>query len=490
MISDMKNEPLKILFASFEATPFSKTGGLGDVAGSLPQYLKKEGCDVRLILPKLSCIPQDLQNRMEFVESYYVQLGWRQSYCGLFEYRYAGVTCYFLDNEYYFRRDSVYGQFDDGERVAFFSKAVLETLLHLTDFMPDVIHCNDWHTALIPVYLNENYRQLYGFEDIRTVLTIHNLKFQGQYSAAVIGDVCGLLGTDADRQMRVESGDANYMLGGLRYADCISTVSPTYAKEICTPWLGEGLDWLFREREERLFGILNGVDYSDYDPSVDKNIPCHFSASYLAGKTRCKKALQKELGLDVNAERPLFAVVSRLTDQKGMDLITYNLPWIAESGAQLAVLGTGDERYAEAFRYFEQLCPGTVAARIEFSEPLSRRIYAGADAFLMPSLFEPCGLSQIIAMRYGTIPIVRETGGLKDTVTPYNKFTGEGTGFSFTNFNAHELRTAMSDVIELHKDRRKWTALKKQAMAADFSWTASANKYIEMYSMLASKQNR
>ena len=483
----MSKEPIKVLFASFEAAPFSKTGGLGDVAGSLPRYLESEECDVRLILPKLSCIPQRYVERMEYVENYYVPLGWRNCYCGLFEYKLGNVTCYFLDNEYYFQRDNVYGEFDDGERVAFFSKAVLETLLHLTDFMPDVIHCNDWHTALVPVYLNETYRQLYGFENIKTVLTIHNLKFQGQYSGAVIGDVCGLLGTDADRQMKLEDGSANYLLGGLRYTDIISTVSPTYANEICTPWFGEHLDWLFRERRDRLWGILNGVDYNEYDPHTDPNIPCHFTEKSLGGKTKCKKALQQELGLEVNADRPLLAVVSRLTDQKGMDLITYNLPWIAESGAQLVVLGTGEERYAEAFRYFEQCYPGSFAARIEFSEPLSRRIYAGADAFLMPSQFEPCGLSQIIAMRYGTLPIVRETGGLKDTVKPYNKYTGEGTGFSFANFNAHELRGAISEALELYQDKKAWNALKKQAMEADFSWNASAAVYMDMYRQLTGK---
>ncbi len=483
----MNKEPIKVLFASFEAAPFSKTGGLGDVAGSLPQYLEGEDCEIRLILPKLSCIPQNYLNRMEFVESYYVPLGWRNCYCGLFEYKFGNVTCYFLDNEYYFNRANIYGEFDDGERVAFFSKAVLETLLHLTDFMPDVIHCNDWHTSLIPIYLNETYRQLYGFEYIKTVLTIHNLKFQGQFSGAVIGDVCGLLGTDADRQMRLADGSANYMLGGLRYADMISTVSPTYAEEICTPWFGEKLDWLFNERHGRLRGILNGVDYSVYDPHTDPHIPCRYTEHSMAGKTKCKKALQEELGLEVNADRPLFAIVTRLTEQKGLDLITYNLPWITESGAQLAVLGTGDERYAEAFRFFEQNYPGTIAARIEFSEPLSRRIYAGADAFLMPSQFEPCGLSQIIAMRYGTLPIVRETGGLKDTVKPYNKYTGEGTGFSFANFNAHELRGAMELAMELFRDKKKWSALRKQAMEADFSWTASAAEYLKMYRDMTGK---
>ena len=477
----MEKEKLKVLFASFEAAPFIKTGGLGDVAGSLPKYLNKKDCDVRLILPKLSCIPQRFVDRMEYVENYTVRLGWRDSYCGLFEMNYNGVTIYFLDNEYYFNRPGVYGEFDDGERVAFFSKAVLETLLHLSDFMPDVIHCNDWHTALVPVFLNEHYKAFLGFDRIKTILTVHNLKFQGQYSDFVIGDVCGLAGSDADRQMRSGYGSANYMLAGLRYADRISTVSPTYAEEICTPYFGEGLDWLFSDRHDRLTGILNGIAVDVFDPETDRFLPYHFSAEKTAGKARCKKALQKELGLNTECDKPLFAVITRLTEQKGLDLITYNLPWIAESGCQLVVLGQGDPRYEEAFRYYQNKYPGQICARIEFSEELSHRIYAGADALLMPSRFEPCGLSQMIAMRYGTVPVVRETGGLKDSVQPYNKYTGEGSGFSFANFNAHELRYAMEQLLELWSKPRKWQALKKHIMTLDFSWEASAERYKKLY---------
>ena len=477
----MENNKIKVLFASFEATPFSKTGGLGDVAGSLPKYLNKDGCEVRVILPKLSSIPQRFQERMEFIEHFDVPLGWRNSYCGLFELKYDDVTYYFVDNEYYFKRDNIYGEFDDGERVAFFSKAVLESLLHISDFMPHIIHCNDWHTALVSVYLNEQYKNLYGFENIKTVLTIHNLKFQGQYSEIVIGDVCGLLGTDADRQMRMADGSANYLLGGLRYADRITTVSPTYAEEICTPYFGEHLDWLFTERKDRLSGILNGIDYHDFDPQTDAKIQYHYCAKTIENKKKNKQFLQQLLGLDVNCSRPLFGLISRLTEQKGLDLITYNLPWIVESGVQLVVLGQGDSRYEEAFQYYQWLSPEQISARIEFSEELSRRIYAGADAFLMPSRFEPCGLSQMIAMRYGTVPVVRETGGLKDSVQSYNKFTGEGSGFSFANFNAHELRTAMEGVIDLYAQPEKWTELKKHIMGLDFSWTASAKEYRRLY---------
>ena len=482
-----KKEKLKVLFASFEAAPFSKTGGLGDVAASLPGYLAKEDCDIRVILPKLQCIPQRFTDRMEYVENYTVPLSWRNCYCGLFELKYNGITYYFLDNEYYFKRDNIYGEFDDGERIAFFSKAVLETLLHLTDFMPDIIHCNDWHTALVPVFLNEMYRNLYGFENIKTVLTIHNLKFQGQFSEAVIGDICGLQGTDAERQMLMGSGSANYLLAGLRYADRITTVSPTYAQEICTPYFGEGLDWLFAERRGRLFGILNGIDNGQFDPAADKYLTSHFSMEKPSGKKKCKEALQKELGLDTSCDKPLFVVISRLTEQKGMDLITYDLPWIAESGAQLAVLGQGELKFVEALRHYQEACPGQICARIEFSEALSRRFYAGADALLMPSRFEPCGLSQMIAMRYGTVPVVRETGGLKDSVIPYNKYTGEGTGFSFATFNALDLKAAMEGVMELYADRRKWYILRKRIMHLDFSWSASAKKYREMYKDLAGR---
>ena len=307
----MEKEKLKVLFASFEAAPFVKTGGLGDVAGSLPKYLNDKDCDVRLILPKLSCIPQRFVDRMEYVENYTVPLGWRESYCGLFEMKYNGVTIYFLDNEYYFRRDGVYGEFDDGERVAFFSKAVLETLLHLSDFMPDVIHCNDWHTALVPVFLNEHYKAFLGFDRIKTVYTTHNLKFQGQYSEMVIGDICGLMGTDADRQMRMPDGSANYLLGGLRYADKITTVSPTYANEILDPWYAYGLDPILNERRWKLHGILNGIDTVANDPGADPNLPANFTAEDPSNKAKCKEALQQELGLPVRPDVPLVAMVSR-----------------------------------------------------------------------------------------------------------------------------------------------------------------------------------
>ncbi|MBQ6670758.1 MAG: glycogen synthase GlgA [Firmicutes bacterium] len=480
-------EKLKVLFASFEAAPFSKTGGLGDVAASLPGYLAKEDCDIRVILPKLKCIPQRFTDRMEYVENYTVPLSWRNCYCGLFELKYNGITYYFLDNEYYFKRDNIYGEFDDGERVAFFSKAVLETLLHLTDFMPDIIHCNDWHTALIPVFLNEMYKNLYGFEYMKTVLTVHNLKFQGQYSEMVIGDICGLMGTDADRQMRMPDGSANYLLGGLRYADKITTVSPTYAEEICTPYFGEGLDWLFSERRDRLCGILNGIDTKQFDPAADKYLTAHFSMEQPYGKKRCKAALQKELGLDPSCDKPMFALISRLTEQKGMDLINYDLPWIVESGAQLVVLGQGDPKFEESLLWYSRSHQGQICARLEFSEALSRRIYAGADALLMPSRFEPCGLSQMIAMRYGTIPVVRETGGLKDSVIPYNKYTGEGTGFSFATFNALDLKAAMEGVMELYADKRRWYILRKRVMHQDFSWSASAKQYRRMYGELTGK---
>lgn len=481
-------EKNKILFASFEATPFSKTGGLGDVAGSLPAHINSSKFDVRVVLPKLSVIPEKYRNKMKPLTNFSVPLAWRNEYCGIEELKLGGVHYYFLDNEHYFKRDKVYGEFDDGERVAFFSKAVLESILHLPDFFPNIIHCNDWHTALIPVFLHEQYRSIKGFDSIKTVFTVHNLKFQGQFSDFVIGDVCGLMGTPAEGQLRIDNDSANYMQGALKYTDRITTVSPTYANEICTEYFGEGLDWLFAERRDRLSGILNGIDTKSINPESDPALPFNFSIEDMKGKAKCKEALQKELGLEVNADIPLFAVISRLTEQKGMDLITYNLPMFESGKMQLAVLGTGDREFEEAFSYYAKKNPKYVAAKLEFNEALSRRIYAGSDIFLMPSRFEPCGLSQLMAMRYGSVPVVRETGGLKDTVIPYNKYTGEGTGFSFANYNAHELKKQIEDACDLYlNDKKHWDKLKQNAMSRDYSWTVSAKEYRKLYKELCSK---
>ena len=478
-------EKKKVLFAAFEATPFSKTGGLGDVAGSLPAYIKNDDYDVRVILPKLSSIPEEYQAKMKFVKNYEVPLGWRSQYCGLFTLRRGGVMYYFIDNEYYFKRDNVYGDFDDGERVAFFSKAVLETVRYIgANFMPDIIHCNDWHTALIPVFLHEHYINALGFDRIKTVFTIHNLKFQGQYDKFITGDILGLQNSPAGPQM-IHDDAVNYMQGAVIYSDAVTTVSPTYAEEIKTVQYGEGLEGLFRSRDYKLSGIINGIDVKDIDPKTDKRIPFNYSIKKLEGKRECKLALQKELGFEQNPDIPLFAMVSRLTTQKGANLLNDLLGELADRNMQLAVLGTGDKEYENAFKSMAAYRPDKFAARIMFSEPLSRKFYAGADAFLMPSHFEPCGLAQMMAMRYGTLPIVRETGGLKDTVDGYWDCGDAATGFSFRDFDVNGLRNAIDCALDLWFNHHEtWDKLQKNAMMKDFSWASSAAKYRELYDSL------
>lgn len=475
----------KILFAAFEATPFSKTGGLGDVAGSLPSYIKNDEYDVRVILPKLSAIPEEFQNKMKYVCNYQVPLGWREQYCGLFKLRKGNVTYYFLDNEYYFKRDKVYGDFDDGERVAFFSKAVLETVRYIgANFMPDIIHCNDWHTALIPVFLHEHYRNALGFSKIKTVFTIHNLKFQGQYDKFVTGDILGLENSPAGPQM-IHDDAVNYMQGAVIYADAVTTVSPTYAEEICTRVYGEGLEGLFQSRKYKLSGIINGIDVKDINPETDKRIARNFTAEDLSGKEECKLKLQEELGFEQNKDIPLFVMVSRLTVQKGANLIKELLGEFKDKEMQFAILGTGDKEFEVAFNGMAGYAPDKFAARIMFSEPLSRRFYAGADAFLMPSKFEPCGLAQMMAMRYGTLPIVRETGGLKDTVKGYWDMGEQATGFSFKDFDVNGLRNAVNCALDLWYNKPDtWKKLQQNAMLADYGWAASAQKYRDLYAKL------
>ena len=477
---------LQVVFASAEADPFVKTGGLGDVAGSLPKALKRAGADVIVMVPKYSTIPSVFCEKMQHVADFYVSLGWRNEYCGLERLDVDGVTYLFIDNEHYFARSYPYGFFDDGERFAFFSKAVTESLQHLPDgFTCDVLHCNDWHTALAPVFLREFYQGLPLYERVKTVFSIHNIAFQGQFSDTVLNDVLGLAHIpNAARQLRCDANSINYMLGALNYTDRITTVSPTYAAEIQTPEYGEHLDGVLRRRNNILRGILNGIDTVDWDPATDYQLTENYHVGDMEGKAACKAALQQELGLEVRADRPLMVMVTRLTRQKGMDLVTYSLDRILSGGVQVAVLGTGD--YEESMRYFSNKYPGSMAARITFDSALSRRMYSGADMFLMPSLFEPCGLSQIIAMRYGTLPIVRETGGLRDTVIPYNQFTGEGTGFSFTHFNGDELGDAVFRAARLFCDNRDaWNKVVEQAMTKDFSWTRSADEYIKLYLELA-----
>ena len=475
---------LQIVFASAEAAPFVKTGGLGDVAGSLPEALVQAGADVIVMVPKYATIADEFKAQMEHVGQFYVPLGWRNEYCGMERIVRDGVTYLFLDNEHYFNRSYPYGFFDDGERFAFFSKAVCESLQYLPDgFMCDILHCNDWHTALAPVFLREFYMDMPLYRNVKTVFSIHNIAFQGQFTDMLLGDVLGMAHIEpAVRQLRCDARSINYMQGALNYSDAITTVSPTYSWEIRTPEFGEGLDGVLRRRENVLSGILNGLDLKSNDPATDSRVHANYSRDDRSGKAACKAALQAELGLEVRDDRPLMAMVTRLTRQKGMDLVTYSLDRILSGGVQVAVLGTGDAEYEEALRYFERTYPGSMAARIEFDPYLSQRMYSGADMFLMPSLFEPCGLSQMIAMRYGTLPIVRETGGLKDTVIPYNMFTGEGTGFTFTHFNGDEMGDAVFRAARTFwDDKEAWNKLIDNAMDADFSWTRSAAAYMDVY---------
>ena len=478
------SKKMQIVFASAECAPFVKTGGLGDVAGSLPAALVRAGAEVIVMVPKYATIKDEYKAQMEHFSDFYVSLGWRNEYCGLEKLEHDGVTYMFIDNERYFARDYPYGFFDDGERFAFFSKAITESLQHLpAGFECDILHCNDWQTALAPVFLREFYQGLPLYDRVKTVFSIHNVAFQGQFSDTVMEDILGVAHIPAAAsQLRCDACSINYMLGALRYADAITTVSPTYANEIQTPEFGEGLDGVLRERSYALQGILNGIDVAGFDPATDKRIAANYTVEDRSGKAVCKAKLQEELGLEVRDDRPLMVMVTRLTRQKGMDLVMYALDRILAGGVQVAVLGTGDRDYEDGLRYFQDKYPGTMAARIEFDPALSQRMYAAADMFLMPSKFEPCGLSQIIAMRYGTLPIVRETGGLKDTVQPYNEFTGEGTGFSFSNFNGDEMGDAVFRAARLFWDNREaWDQLVTQAMSQDFSWTRSADKYLDLY---------
>lgn len=478
------SKKMQIVFASAECAPFVKTGGLGDVAGSLPAALVRAGAEVIVMVPKYATIKDEYKAQMEHFSDFYVSLGWRNEYCGLEKLEHDGVTYMFVDNERYFARDYPYGFFDDGERFAFFSKAITESLQHLpAGFECDILHCNDWQTALAPVFLREFYQGLPLYDRVKTVFSIHNVAFQGQFSDTVMEDILGVAHIPAAAsQLRCDACSINYMLGALRYADAITTVSPTYANEIQTPEFGEGLDGVLRERSYALQGILNGIDVAGFDPATDKRIAANYTVEDRSGKAVCKAKLQEELGLEVRDDRPLMVMVTRLTRQKGLDLVMYALDRILSGGVQVAVLGTGDRDYEDGLRYFQDKYPGTMAARIEFDPALSQRMYAAADMFLMPSKFEPCGLSQIIAMRYGTLPIVRETGGLKDTVIPYNEFTGEGTGFSFSNFNGDEMGDAVFRAARLFWDNRDaWNQLVTQAMSQDFSWTRSADKYLDLY---------
>lgn len=475
---------MKLVFVTAEADPFVKTGGLGEVMGSLPAFLHKQGVDVRVILPKYSTIADHFQKEMTHLAHFDVPVAWRQQYCGLDEMVYQGVHYYFIDNEYYFSRPSIYGEFDDAERFAFFSRAALESLLHIPGFKPDIIHCQDWHTALIPLMLKIFYSQEPLYYPIKTLFTIHNLKYQGIFSQEVLTDIVGL-GMEYFTENTLEfHGAVNFMKAALLYADRITTVSPTYAEEIKNPYYGENLDGLLRKRQASLTGILNGIDYEVYDPMKDPYLVMP-SSNFALAKKENKKHLQSVVGLPVRGDQALLAMVSRLVDQKGVDLLVHVMTDILALGVQMVILGTGDQRYEEILRNFATRYPENLAIKLEFSDKLAHEIYGGADMLLMPSRFEPCGISQMIAMRYGTVPIVRETGGLKDTVIPYNDMTGVGNGFNFTNYNAHELLFAVERAVKIYQeDKVVWETIRQNALKGDFSWDRSANAYITIYESL------
>ncbi len=479
----MKN----ILFIASEAVPFIKTGGLADVCGSLPKYFNKDEYDVRVMLPKYLAINEKYRNEMRYIGNFSIDLAWRNQYVGLFEMDYDGVKFYFIDNEYYFAGNKPYGNiYEDIEKFAFFSKAALSAI-PLTGFKPDVVHCHDWQTGLIPVYLKERFSQGEFYKDIKSVMTIHNLKFQGVWGLKAVKDITGLDDSYFTQDKLEAYGDANYLKGGLVYADYITTVSDSYAEEIKMPFYGEGLDGLINARSNSLMGIVNGIDYDEYNPETDTRILKNYNQiNFRKEKYKNKVALQKELGLEVGKEKFMVGIVSRLTDQKGLDLVQYVMDEMCcHDDIQLVVLGTGEERYENMFRHFEWKYNGRVSANIFYSEDLSHKIYAACDAFLMPSLFEPCGLSQLMSLRYGTVPIVRETGGLRDTVEPYNEYESTGTGFSFANYNAHEMLNAVQYAkYVFYNKKREWNKIVDRAMLADFSWNVSARKYENLYSNL------
>ncbi len=479
----------KILFVASECVPFIKTGGLADVVGSLPKCFPKEYYDVRVVLPKYLCMDQSFKDKMQFITSFYMDLNWRQQYVGLLSLESEGITFYFIDNEEQFGGDSPYGGMPwDLEKFAFFSKAAL-SILPLIDFRPDIIHCHDWQTGLVPVYLHERFQGNEFFRGIKTVMTIHNLKFQGIWDMESVKNITGLSSYYFTPDKLEFKGDASYLKGGLVYADAITTVSRTYAEEIKTPFYGEGLDGLMRARSADLRGIVNGIDYDTYDPRYDPYLAKKYTFStFRRDKRKNKAALQEELGLTVDPGIMMIGIVSRLTDQKGFDLIAYMMDELCNDNLQLVVLGTGDPKYENMFRHYAWKYDKKVSANIFYSEAIAHKIYASSDAFLMPSLFEPCGLSQLMSLRYGTLPIVRETGGLKDTVQPYNEYEGTGTGFSFANYNAHEMLGTIRYAERIYYDKKKdWNKIVDRAMAQDYSWSRSASQYQEMYDWLCQR---
>ncbi len=474
---------MKVLYAASEAYPFAMSGGLADVAGALPKALRRRLIGCRVVLPLYSSIKEELKNEMKFITSITVPVSWRRQYCGIFEAKRDGVIYYFIDNQYYFKRDGLYGHYDDAERFAFFSRAVLEILPHI-DFKPDVIHCNDWQTAMVPIYLNSFYRDNDFYRDIKTLYTVHNIQYQGKYGYEILGDVLGM--PIDDEKVLDFDGCVNFMKGAFCASDKISTVSPTYAHEIMDSYYAHGLDGILRHLSHKLTGIVNGIDYDVYNPEKDPMIFAPFSADDMSGKEANKLGLQREMGLPENRDTAVIGIVSRLVDHKGFDLVQHVFEEIANSNVQVVILGSGEWKYEQFFSEMAAKYPHKVALRTGFIPELAHKIYAGADIFLMPSKSEPCGLAQMVALRYGTIPIVRQTGGLNDTIR--DSGDGEGNGFTFKIYNAHDMENAVWRALEgYYSNRDGWNTLKKRAMECDNSWAKSAGEYIKLYKSMLIK---
>lgn len=480
---------MNILIVASEAHPFIKTGGLGDVIGALPVALRELGADVRVVIPNYRDIKKEIKEELKYIDNFTVNVGWRNQYCGILEYEYDGVKFYLLDNEYYFKRGGLYGYYDDGEKFAFFDRAVLEFIRHI-DWIPDILHCNDWQTGMVPVLLKLEYAKEEKFKNMKTIFSIHNLFFKGMFDPQVLPELFGYDYEAFNNGSLEHYGAVSFLKGGINYSDNVTTVSKSYAEEIKTPEYGEELDGLLRYRDSVLKGIVNGIDYREYNPEEDNYIYSNYSINEIENKKINKERLQKELELPVNSDVPMIGLVSRLTHQKGCDLIINILEDLLMEDVQVVILGTGDYMYEESFKKFQGRHLDKVSANIRFSNELAHKIYAASDMFLMPSLFEPCGLGQLIALRYGSIPIVRETGGLKDTVIPYNEYDETGNGFGFKNYKFEELLNVIQYALKIYRNKNKWGNIIRKAMSADNSWEKSAKEYMEIYNELLSNSDK
>jgi starch synthase len=472
---------MKVLFVSSEAHPFIKTGDLADVTYALPKALRKLGIDARVIIPKYSAIPSSFKDCMETIDRFTVPVGWRNQYCGLQYLTYDDIPYYFVDNEYYFKRTAIYDCYDDGERFSYFSRAILESIKYMGDFIPDIIHCNDWHCGIVPALLKEHYSYGERYSKIKTLFTIHNLKYQGLFPKEILGDFLNLDETYFNEDALKFYDSISFMKGGIIFSDAVTTVSNAYSQEIQTPSYGEGLCGLLFSKAEKLYGILNGIDYDLYNPKVDKKIFCEYDLNTIKEKVNNKLKFQEELCFTVNKDIPMIGIVTKLVKQKGLDLIIEKLEELLSLDVQIVLIGNGDEYYEDIFKFFESRYPSRISSTIIFDEKQAQLIYAASDMFLMPSLFEPSGIEQLIALKYGSIPIIRETGGLKDAIIFYSKYTGNGNGFSFTNYSSDELLDAVNRALDLYKDKASWDKLVRNAMLSNNSWEKSAKNYINLY---------